>query len=652
MLAPISEFEAKKTKKIKIVNQKMKSRNIKEQNIKRSNTLSKHYHKKRMSLVGTNNQEFLYNLEKKQKLNSLKDRSNKVSSFMNKLGQSIKTFNISLNSNTNSLMVANLTNISFKRSISIKHKLKNLDRMNDQFDREYSKFNINLNLAKNYNYKYKSNEKDIEYEKRIKKENLQRKANFKAESIKILNILFKKFGEEKSIFSYKQNKKLSELKSSIDYVCGTDSRDKKKNNKNNPSKVSHYSNTIKSPSFIREKSKNASFTPSVRYNKSNVYYNKKYELVQEIMDKDKKFIEKIYKTIQASPKKKTNLKFKMKLKNPICQTEYNKSNSPNKLLSESPIKITKPSKIYKSKLINSSYNFYKDNKNNKLPEIQRKDKKNPFNEKLFKTMDAKQKRKYVTFSSKPRYISLDQKMDNNYKNSENNDSNSNTNSNINIKGSYKKENKKRCNTAYNLKKSKNDISGSFNNSKSQRKKIYPLLTNLLDDNNKLRDDIKLGFNIITNMINDFKRKKKPKIVNTELNIEKLRKDLKLNDMGQYVDEVDVVMNNVKKMEGIIKKKDVNLLRQVAKTVIREDMLANKNMVYENNPLTSRLKKIYERRSKIENVNKNDEDDEEEVNQDKKEKIEMIRLFKNDRPDFFNEEYLANLIKRYKSLKVK
>ena len=649
MLAPISEFEAKKTTKIKIVNQKMKSRNIKEENVKRSNTLSKHYHKERMSLVGTKNQEFLYNLEKKQKLNSLKEKSNKVSIFMNKLGQSIKTFNISLNSNTNSLMVANLTNISFKRSISIKHKLKNLERMNDQFDREYSKFNINLNLAKNYNNK--SNEKSKEYEKRIKKENLQRKANFKAESIKILNILYKKFGEEKSIFSYKQNKKLNELKSSIDYVCGTDSREKKKNNKNNPSKVSHYSNAVKSPSFIREKSKNASFTPSVKYNKSNVYYNKKYELVQEIMEKDKKYKEKVYNTIQASPKKKTNLKFKMKLRNPVCQTEYNKSNSPNKLISESPIKITKPSKIYKSKLINSSFNFYKENRNNKLPEIHRKDKINLFNEKLFKTMDNKKKRKFVTFSSKPRYISLDQKMDKNSQKSENNDSNSNNDSNINFNEPYKKESKTRCNTAYNLKKSKNDISDSFNNSRSQRKKIYPLLTNLLDENNKLREDIKLGFNIITNMINDFKRKKKPKIVNSELNIEKLRKDLKLNDMGQFVDEVDVVMNNVKKMEGIIKKKDVNLLRQVAKTVIREDMLANKNMVYENNPLTSRLKKIYERRSKIENVNKNDDDDE-EVNQDKKEKIEMIRLFKNDRPDFFNEEYLSNLIKRYKSLKVK
>ena len=31
---------------------------------------------------------------------------------------------------------------------------------------------------------------------------------------------------------------------------------------------------------------------------------------------------------------------------------------------------------------------------------------------------------------------------------------------------------------------------------------------------------------------------------------------------------------------------------------------------------------------------------------------MIKLFKNDGPDFFSETYLANLIKRYKTMKIK
>ena len=188
-------------------------------------------------------------------------------------------------------------------------------------------------------------------------------------------------------------------------------------------------------------------------------------------------------------------------------------------------------------------------------------------------------------------------------------------------------------------------------SKSKRnKKIYPLLMNLLDDNYKLKEDLQLGFNIITNMINDFKKTKKAKVVKNELNIRKLREDLKLIKVAPVVDEIDVVMKNVNKMEGLMRKKDIDMLRKVAKTVIREDILANKNMIYENNPLTTR--KIYERKGNDDNDNNkiNDEDDGETLAE--QERAEMLRLFKNDKPDFCNEEYLAHLIKRIRSLKVK
>ena len=139
------------------------------------------------------------------------------------------------------------------------------------------------------------------------------------------------------------------------------------------------------------------------------------------------------------------------------------------------------------------------------------------------------------------------------------------------------------------------------------------------------------------------KKKQPK---NEINIEKLRKDLKLNNLGEVIDEIDIVMNNVKKMEKLVKKKDIYLLRKVAKTVIREDKLANKNLIFDNNNINNKLKKIYDRRNKTNNQ------DEVEVNLDKQERIEMIKLFKNDGPDFFSEEYLSNLIKRYKTLKIK
>ena len=120
-------------------------------------------------------------------------------------------------------------------------------------------------------------------------------------------------------------------------------------------------------------------------------------------------------------------------------------------------------------------------------------------------------------------------------------------------------------------------------------------------------------------------------------------------MPSIVDEVDVVMNNVKKLENILRKKDVDELRKVAKTVIREDTLANKVFIYESNPLHIKTEKLYQNRNLIKNKNK---DIENEGTVAQQERNQMISLFKNDKPDFFNEDYLSNLIKRYKSLNAK
>ena len=145
------------------------------------------------------------------------------------------------------------------------------------------------------------------------------------------------------------------------------------------------------------------------------------------------------------------------------------------------------------------------------------------------------------------------------------------------------------------------------------------------------------------MINDFKSVPKKKVPKYEVNIEELRKELRLYNLDNIVDEVDVVMNNVKRMEKLVKKKDIYFLRKIAKTVIREDKLANKNLVFNNNTINAKLKKIYERRAKT-----NNKDENENENLERQQRIEMI----NDGPDFFSENYLSNLIKRYKTMKIK
>ena len=626
MLSIVSEKNIKKKKSPIMLNQKLSSRNDKSSNFTKANTSSRRPPKKKLNLVGTSNQEFLYRLKKRQQLNSLKEKSNKVSAYMNNFEKSYKSLNIDLNSIKNNAMIANLAKINFKKSIMVRQKLRNLDKMNEEFDKEYYKFDLNFD---NQSRKLYQEKVDLEYQNRIKRENQIRKEKFKAESVKIMNILFKKDNEEGGSFSdYKKNKKLNELKSSINYICGTDT--KKRNNHNT---ISHYNEAIKSPSFIREKNKNANFTPSVRYDRSKVYFNKKYELVQEKMDKDKKFIDQIFSTIQVTPLKKKKRKYKIKIKNPLFKTEVNESQKDSSKNRDSPIKITEVQKVAKTianEKNNSDKNVIKNTKFQSTKNINF----DQLNTESVFTHRAINK-KFMTNSPKKKQ-------------------NPSSGSNIDFPSKFFstiKEKKNRCQTANNINQSKNYISdfNSINKSKG-KKKIYLLLMNLLDDNYKLKEDLKLGFNIITNMINDFKKTKKAKVVKNELDIRKLRDDLKLIKVAPVVDEIDVVMNNVNKMEGLMKKKDIDMLRKVAKTVIREDLLANKNMIYENIPLTSR--KIYEKKGQDDNDNNkiNGEDDGETLAE--QEKAEMLRLFKNDKPDFCNIEYLAHLIKRIRSLKVK
>ena len=613
----ISESKITKKNNKKILNHKLNSRNNKKLNIRKSSTSSTHNNNERFSILGPINKEFIFQLEKKKQLNSLKKSSNKVVNFMHKLDDSLKVFNRDLSRANNPLMVQNLTNISFKRSIMIRKKLRNLDRMNTKFENDYNiyKFNLHLN-DNNKNYKINEEEKKKEKERQIKEDD-----KLRPESIKILNKLFKNNDKEVSLSDYKKNKKLKELKTSIDYICGTESNEQKRK-KENLATISHYSDVVRSPSFIREKSKNASFIPSVKYNKENIYYSKKYDLVQEIMDKDKELIEKINRTIQISPKNK--ITYRLKMKNQKLKRKSNTLNNYSTIKNiDYPIKITEPYINNQSKTIEYSKNNFSD-KLNSLSRISHKDddKKNIIS-----------LRHKITYSPIQSYLKTD------------------PNNTL-----YKKFNtinneiKIRCKTSHNISYiSKNNLNSNNNSSlaKSSINKMYPLIENiknLLNDNYKLKDDLKFEYNIITNKINDFKKKKKMKVIKNELNIDKLRKDLNLINVNPIVDEVDVLMNNVKKMEKIMRKKDINLLMKVAKTVIREDKLANRYLIYRNNPLLL-LKMRKQNKKKV-------FDDEEKGNLIIKERNEMFKLFKNDGPDFNNEEYLSNLIKRYKSMKIK
>ena len=611
----------------KIINQKIKFRNHQNNStpLKASNSTNNNINEQ-IDKASPRTNTFLYNIQKRKKLNELKEKSHKVSVFMNNLEESLHTFNRNINSKSNPLMISNLTKISFRRSVFIRNKLRNIDKLNKEFDREYNNY-INLNPDNKYKYKQKNLKiiNEIE-EDRIEKEKKLRDENFKEESVKIFKLLFKKDDQEELLSDYKKNKKLNELKSSIDYVCGVEEKGQYGNNQNESGKIPHYTIPAKSPSFIREKSKNASFTPTVKYNKAKVYFSKKYELSQDKIIQSKKYIEKINKTIQVSPKEKPRQK--LKGRKIIFKNEQNKTDYEFNIFS--PIKKNNQQLFFennskKDYIILTSENNIHDKKNNyQLPRIKIKE----YNKNNYKTL-SKRNMNLITFSPKQRHSSLGNNLFLPRKNS-----------------SSAKYLYRRLKTANKTSCFKSSTIENKNSINSKGKKFYPILKSLLKENYNLKNDLKLGFNIITNMINDFKNNPKKKVNKSELNIEKLRKELNLNNINNMVDEIDVVMNNVKKMEKLIKKKDIYFLRRVAKTVIREDKLANKNLVFDNNSINAKLKKIYDRKNKINNQ------EEIEENLDELERKEMIRLFKNDGPDFFSEEYLSDLIKRYKTMKVK
>ena len=435
-------------------------------------------------------------MKKRQQLNTLKEKTHKVSLFMNKLGESFKNFNKNMNSGSNPLMISNLSKINFKRSLFIRNQLRNIDKMNREFDKEYNN-PLNLNSDNKYNYNgFEIKELDEEYQDRIKKEKKIRDDNFRTESKKILNLLYKNNVTEGTISDYKKTKKLNELKSNIDYVCGVEQKRQNLNNQNDSGKIPHYTIPAKNPSFIREKTKTMSFTPSVRYNKTKIYFCKKYELSQEKMDKSKKIFDTI--NIKVPPDELN----KIKKRNLILKTEQNEFNSNYAI---SPIKKFNHKDINKEKSIilntdnnDNKVNIIDKNKNRdnyynyNLPQLNNKE----YNNIIFKTLPNR-KNNIITFSPKLRYSHYKQNL-------------------ILLKNTFSsKELNKRCKTASYKTYLTNNSNDNFNSKLSKGKKIYPLLKNLLDDNYNLKRDLKLGFNIITNMINDFKSVPKKKSLNTK-----------------------------------------------------------------------------------------------------------------------------------------
>jgi hypothetical protein len=522
-----------------------------------------------ISLTTAGKNKLIYEIFKERKLNELKNKAHRLSVIMDSIGDSLNSKKRNSKNVQDDLLTQNLTKINFRKSLLIQKKLKDLDKLNEEFDKEFinQKYDEKDNKDNNYD---SSSEDEFSNNNGIQKDiNL----DFNSEQNRILKILFRKNknNENRPFSDYKRNKKLNDLKSNIEYVCGiklTEENDENRKTENELTKNSHYFIPKRNPCFVRDKLKNDSFTPSMKYDKSKIFAKKKYGKSQIKNDKNRQ-----YPTLQSYFSK---IKYSYRNKLFLNKKEI------------SPIK--------KSKI--KSKNDEENNELENLPDLKNED----FNDTKYKTLDS-------------------------------------TKNFCKLRLKKISQNTKRNNSKIYIKKLKTE------NNISDRKKISFLLTNLLKETYTLNNDLKFVLNIITSHLKDYKNtnpKKESK--KNDLNIAQLRKDLNLIKMKPIIRESDIIIKNEKKIEKIIRKEDAVFLKRVVNTVLQEDRLANKNFVYNSNSLSSKLKKILERKIKDRNIIENIEPEEE--------KKQIFKLFKNDQPNFFNINHLSNLIKRYKTMKIK
>ena len=529
-------------------------------------------------LSSTSNKQIILETLKLQKLNELKNKTRRVSQIMDAIGESFKIKNKNLKMIKADLISQNLTKINYRRSLLISKKLKDLDKLNEEFDEEFINRKYEHREYKGNNYDSSS---DDFYDNSISQHNdNNNELDFTSEQRRIFKILFIKNEENdnKPFSDYKKNKQLKELKSNIEYVCGIKLDEENSNNKTqaktkSANKESHYFIPKRSPCFIREKNKNDSFTPSLKYDKSKIFFERNYDKSKSKEDKSKQYIN-------------------YNLQN---HTSNNLHRKKNFFMDKNDISIIP---IKKRKI--SETNKFEINEQEKLPIINREE-------------NDENKNKTLNIPNTPTKLRINNFSYNNKRN----------NSKIFIK---------------NL-KTENNI--------TEQKNISSILKNLLKDSYTLNSDMKFGLNIISSHLDIYKKKSKKKQEENEIDIAKIRKELNLNLVNPIIRESDILVKNEKKMEKKIRKEDANILRKIVNTVLQEDRLANKNRVYNSNSLNSKLKKIMERRIKTNNAMKLNEQQEPEDD-----KIAMLKLFKGDNPNFFNMKHLSNLIKRYKTMKVK
>ena len=518
-------------------------------------------------------------------LNRIKSKSNRISYFSDKICESVKALNRNLNTEISEAVSSNLININANRSKLITKKLKYIDKLTRKYDDDfYNSFNLdllkkpdskNLSAKKPKNKskkKWKVNKLTKIKECPSKKLKIKKRRKYRNSTKIIENIL----NDNVMYNEIRKDRKLKDLKDTIKFLYG----------ENEDIRSYQNYNKAKSLAFIRNEPRCYDFSPSCPYEKNKVYFEKKYSLIKDRINLNKRLF-----------------------------TEINEKDN-NGLLYTNHYKL-KSTENTENIVVNQR------NLNNRYSTKNNTEKKNSFKETVNTSNSLTQRNISTATSRNYKQANVFRVMSGNIEESK---------SVLNTKPNY-------------IKLSKNNKNKNLYNNY-----LISIFREIIKKGNELHKEINVDKNILDSDINETKgnrhREKTPNIVN----IKKIRKDLDLNYNSHVLTEADVIGNCAKRMEKVLRKKDIGIMLEVAKSVLMQDRLVNNQYTYDY-ILENIRKKIYEKKiSLTKKINKNIETVSIPDDTDYFEKTQIKNLLKDDIPDFYDIEYLKHLLCKYNTLR--
>ena len=328
----------------------------------------------------------------------------------------------------------------------------------------------------------------------------------------------------------------------------------------NSKKLKNYKNIIK---FERNKSDIGLYIPSITYNKNNIYFNKKYDLIRNKFNNtntnnnEKNFVNLEIKHYKKESSKSEPSKF-MKYKNlNIPDRKKKKSNTMN-------LNINSLNQ-------NIITNYY--NRRRTSGEINK--------------------------TSIPRHSF-------------------NKESNMHIKSFLKNKDNKNMKDKYSFSVKSLSI---FSKSKGKIKNnnIFPLANKIIEESSKIDRNLKYKYKNSNEEEKEKAKKKQLVELNNltkkrKINIDLLRKSLHLdknyfngNKKNNCFDIYDILNKNTNKIKKIIPKNAVEIITEAANKIVYEDKMLHKDIIYYNNRLLGQFKenkkdkkfnKIFEKQKQI------------------------------------------------------